>query len=170
MLFLADFSPIKPDFGLLFWSVLFFLVFWFGIGKFAFKAIANALKQRSQDIQDSLEQAKKAREEMSQLVAENEQLLAQAREERAIILKEAKEVKDQIIAEARERARSEAQVIINNAKDAIENLKNESIVDVKNQAGMMALDLAEKIMRQKLVSDQEQKAYVETLLNEYKMN
>jgi len=170
MLFLADFSPIKPDFGLLFWSVLFFLVFWFGIGKFAFKAIANALKQRSQDIQDSLEQAKKARKEMSQLVAENEQLLAQAREERAIILKEAKEVKDQIIAEARERARSEAQVIINNAKDAIENLKNESIVDVKNQAGMMALDLAEKIMRQKLVSDQEQKAYVETLLNEYKMN
>jgi F-type H+-transporting ATPase subunit b len=170
MLFLADFSPIKPDFGLLFWSLLFFLVFWFGIGKFAFKAIANALKQRSQDIQDSLEQAKKAREEMSQLVAENEQLLAQAREERALILKEAKEVKDQIIAEAREKARSEAQVIINNAKDAIENLKNESIVDVKNQAGMMALELAEKIMRQKLVSDQEQKAYVETLLNEYKLN
>lgn len=170
MLFLADFSPIKPDFGLLFWSVLFFLVFWFGIGKVAFKGIASALKQRSKDIQDSLDQAKKAREEMSQLVAENEQLLAQAREERAQILKEAKEVKDQIIAEAREKARSEAQVIINNAKEAIENLKNESIVDVKNQAGMIALDLAEKVMRKELAASESHQAYVETLLKEYKMN
>jgi F-type H+-transporting ATPase subunit b len=170
MIFLADFSPIKPDFGLLFWSVVFFLIFWFGIGKFAFKAIANALKQRAQDIQDSLDQAKNARVEMSQLVAENEKLLAQAREERSEILKQAKEAKDQIIAEAKVQASKEAQQIINNAKEAIENLKNESIVEVKNQAGLLALELAEKVMRKELTSSESHKSYVETLLQEYKLN
>jgi len=170
MIFLADFSPIKPDFGLLFWSTVFFLIFWFGIGKFAFKAIANALKERAQDIQNSLDQAKKAREEMSQLVAENEQLLAQAREERAQILREAKEAKDEIVADARDKAKQEAQIIINNAKEAIENLKQEAMVDVKNKAGLLALELAEKVMRKELSNDADHKQYVNTLLDEFKMN
>jgi F-type H+-transporting ATPase subunit b len=170
MLFLADFSPIKPDFGLLFWTALFFLLFLGILTKFAFRPIANALKERSQDIQDSLDQAKKAREEMQNLVAENEQLLAQAREERAQILRDAKEAKDQIIAEAREKAKVESQIIINNAKEAIENLKMEAMTDVKNQAGMLALEVAEKVMRKELQSDSSQQQYVKTLLDEYKMN
>lgn len=170
MLLLADFSPIKPDFGLLFWTTVFFLIFWFGIGKFAFRAIANGLKQRTQDIQDSLNQAKKAREEMSQLVAENEQLLAQAREERAQILREAKEAKEDIIAEARDKAKKDAQGIINNAKEAIENLKQEAMVDVKNQAGLLAIDIAEKVMRKELQNKDDHQKYVNTLLDEFKMN
>jgi F-type H+-transporting ATPase subunit b len=170
MIFIADFSPIKPDFGLLFWSTLFFLIFWLGIGKLAFPAIVNGLKQRQKDIQDALDQAKKAKEEMSQLVAENEQLLAQAREERAQILRDAKSAKDEIIAEAREKAKGEAQLIINNAKEAIENLKQEAMVDVKNKTGLLALELAEKVMRKELASNADHKQYVQTLLDEFKMN
>jgi len=170
MLFLADFSPIKPDFGLLFWSTVFFLIFWFGIGKLAFPAIAKALKDRAKDIQDSLDQAKKAREEMSMLVAENEQLLAQAREERSQILRDAKTAKDEIIAEAREKAKTEAQSIITSAKEAIENLKQEAMIDVKNQAGLLALNVAEKVMRRELQSNEDHQSYVNTLLDEFKMN
>lgn len=170
MLFLADFSPIKPDFGLLFWTTLFFLLFLGIIGKFGFKPIAKALKDRSLDIQNALDQAKKAREEMDNLVAENEQLLAQAREERAQMLRDAKDAKDQIIAEAREKAKAESQIIINNAKEAIENLKMEAMVDVKNQAGLLALELAEKVMRRELQSDEDHQNYVQTLLDEFKMN
>lgn len=170
MIFIADFSPIKPDFGLLFWSVIFFLLFWFLIGKFAFKSIANALKQRSQDIQDALDQAKKTREEMAQLVSENEQLLAQAREERAQILKEAKEIKEQIIAEAKRKADQEFQHRVNSAKDVIENLKQESIIAVKNEAGILALELAGKLLRKELSDSEAHRQYVNTLLEEYKLN
>ena len=99
MIYLADFSVIKPDFGLIFWTVIIFLLFWFIIGKMAFRPIAEALKKRQQDIQDSLDEAKKARQEMAELKAENEDLLIQAREERAKILKEAKEAQDTIIRE-----------------------------------------------------------------------
>lgn len=168
MLFLADFSPIKPDFGLLFWTTLFFLIFWLLFGKVAFKGIANALKDRAKSIQESLDEAKKARVEMQNLVAENEQLLAQAREERAIILREAKEAKDQIIAEAREKAKSEGQLLINNAKEAIENLKSEAMVDVKNKAGLLALEVAERVLRKELSTDDAQVNYVQSLLKEIK--
>jgi F-type H+-transporting ATPase subunit b len=168
MLFLADFSVIKPDFGLIFWSTLFFLIFWLLIGKVAFKGIANGLKERARSIQESLDEAKKARVEMQNLVSENEQLLAQAREERAQILREAKEAKDQIIAEARERAKSEGQLLINNAKEAIENLKNEAMVDVKNKAGLLALEVAERVLRKELSNDDAQVNYVQTLLKEIK--
>ncbi|MEI4920525.1 hypothetical protein Q8G81_33735, partial [Klebsiella pneumoniae] len=77
------------------------------MSRFAFNPIAESLKKREMDIQNSLDEAKKAREEMANLQAENEKLLAQAREERSQILKEAKEAKDEIIAEAKERANTE---------------------------------------------------------------
>ena len=83
---LLDFSPIKPDLGLLLWTTLIFSLFWFLISKAAFKPITNALKSREDDIQSALDEAKKAREEMAKMKAENEALLAQAREERAQIL------------------------------------------------------------------------------------
>jgi len=90
MIFLADFSVIKPEPGLLIWTTIIFLIFWFLMSRFAFKPIGAALKQRETDIQDALDEAKKARLEMSQLQAQNEKLLTQAREERTAILKEAK--------------------------------------------------------------------------------
>lgn len=170
MIFLLDFSPIKPDFGLLFWSTVIFGLFWLMIGKFAFRPIAEALKKRESDIQDSLDQAKKAREEMSNLKAENEELLKLAQEERQKILREAKEAKDAIVAEAREKAKDESKRIVAEAKELIENQKMAAIVDLKNQAGRMAIEIAEKIMRKDLAGDTEQEAFVKKLVDDTKLN
>ena len=90
ILFLADFSPIKPSFGLLFWTSLIFILFWLIIGKYAFRPIAAALKKREKDIQNALNEAKKAKEEMAALNSRNEELIKLAQEERALIIKEAK--------------------------------------------------------------------------------
>ncbi|HMR44094.1 MAG TPA: F0F1 ATP synthase subunit B [Saprospiraceae bacterium] len=170
MIFLLDFSPIKPDFGLLFWSTVIFGLFWLMIGKFAFRPIANALKKREEDIQTSLDQAKKAREEMANLKSENEELLKLAQEERQKILREAKEAKDAIVAEAREKAKDESKRIVAEAKELIENQKMAAIVDLKNQAGRMAIEIAEKIMRKDLAGDTEQEAFVKKLVDDTKLN
>lgn len=170
MIFLADFSVIKPDFGLLFWTAVIFLLFWFLIGKAAFKPIAEALKKREDDIQNSLDEAKRARQEMSNLKAENEELLAQAREERSKILKEAKEVRDNIIAEAKEKANDEAQKIVAQAKEQIENQKQAAMTELKNQVGGMALSIAEKVIRKELAGNAEQETFVNSLVNEIKLN
>mgnify|MGYP000850612032 CR=1 FL=1 len=170
MLFLADFSVIKPEPGLLFWMTLIFLTFWFIMSKVAFKPIASALKKREEDIQEALDQAKKAREEMANLQSQNEALLKQAREERAKILKEASETKDSIINEAKNKAKEEATKVISSAKLEIDNQKNIAMAEVKNQAGLLAIQIAEKVLRKELASNPEQVNYANNLVKEIKLN
>lgn len=164
LILLADFSVIKPDIGLIVWTTVIFLTVWWLLGRFAFRPIQKALREREDSIQDALDEAKRAREEMSNLKAENEKILAQAREERAKILKEAKDVKESIINEAKVKAKEDAQRIVANAKTEIENQKMAAMIDVKNSAGMMALEIAEKVIRQKLKGDSEQEGFANSLI------
>ena len=93
VLFLADFSVIKPEPGLIIWTTIIFAIFWYMMSKFAFGPIQQALRKREEDIQGALDEAKKAREEMANLQAQNETLMAEAQEERAKIIKDAKHAK-----------------------------------------------------------------------------
>ena len=170
MLFLVDFSVIKPDPGLLIWTIIIFGIFWLMMGRFAFKPIAESLKKREMDIQNSLDEAKKAREEMASLQAENEKLLAQAREERSQILKEAKEAKDEIIAEAKERANAEYKRKVESALQDIENQKMAALVALKNQAGQMAIEIAEKVLHKELADKKDQESYAKSLAESIKLN
>jgi F-type H+-transporting ATPase subunit b len=170
MLFLADFNVLKPEPGLLIWTTIIFLLFWFLMSRFAFKPIGAALKQRENDIQSALNEAKMAREEMSNLQAENEKLLAQAREERSAILKEAKDAKDEIIAEAKERANAEYKRKVESALQDIENQKMAALVSLKNEVGSMAVEIAEKILRRELANKTEQESYAKSLADNIKMN
>ncbi|MBK8512721.1 MAG: F0F1 ATP synthase subunit B [Saprospiraceae bacterium] len=170
MIYLADFSPIKPEFGLFFWTVLFFLLFWLLIGKYAFKPITESLKQRENDIQDAIDSAKKAREEVNNMKAENDRILAEAREDRAKILSEAKDTKNSIINEAKEKAKEEASKVINSAMADIENQKKLAMVEVKDQVSKLALEIAEKIIRKELQSNPEQQAFSKKMVDELNLN
>lgn len=170
MIFLSDFSVIQPNFGSIFWSAIFFLLFWWLIGRFAFKPIANSLKKRESDIQDALDQAKKAREEMANLKAQNEELLKEAQEEKAQILKEAKEIKDNLINEAKEKAKQEAHKIVMDAKQQIENQRMAAVVDLKNQIGMLSLEIAEKVIKKELKGTAEHESFVNQLVDDIKLN
>lgn len=170
MVLLAVEFPITPEVGIFFWTTLVFLIVWLFLGRFAFKPIQNALKKRENDIQDALDEAKKARDEMANLKAENEALLAQAQEERSKILKEAKEAKDSIIAQAKESANSEYKTILQAAKEDIQNQKMAAITDLKNQVGLMSVEIAEKILTEKLSGDQAQENFVNKLVEEIKLN
>ena len=170
MIFLIDFTPIKPDFGLIFWTTIIFLIFWLMIGKFAFRPIAAALKKRESDIQGSLDEAKRVRQEMQNLKAENEELLVQAREERAQILKEAKEAGNRLVEEAKGKAKMEAQKIVADAKEQIEHQKMAAITDLKNQVGAFSIQIAEKVIRRELSSNKEQETFVNDLVKEIKLN
>jgi F-type H+-transporting ATPase subunit b len=170
MLFLADFSVIKPDPGLLIWTTVIFLIFWFLMSKFAFKPIMEGLKKREQDIQDSLDQAKKAREDMANIHAEHERLIIQAREERSAILQEAKQAKEDILEEARARAGSEYRLKMEHAIRDIENQKMAAMVDLKNQAGKMAIEIAQKVLQRELADAKDQEAFAQSLVNNIKLN
>ncbi len=167
---LADFSVIKPDPGLIFWTSIIFIVLWTVLGRMAFKPIQNALKKRDNDIQEALDEAKNAREEMSNVQAENQKLLADAREERARMLKEAKETKSQIVKEAKDQAREEAKKIVTNAQQEIENQRKVAMAELKKEVGAMAIGIAEKVLRKQLAGDKEQEQFVNTLVDDIKLN
>ena len=152
------------------WTALIFLIFWGLIGKFAFRPIAEALKTRANDIQSALDEAKKAKEEMANLKAENDQLLQQAREERAAMLREAKETKNQIISEAKDKAKADANKIIADARQEIENQKKSALAEVKTEAGLIALNIAEQVLRKELKGNAEQEAFVNKLVGEISKN
>src|SRR5580765_5715230 len=82
---------LTPDLGLFFWNLVAFVIVFFILKKFAWKPILGSLKAREEGIADSLATAEKVRAEMAQLKNENEALLAKAREERAQLLREARD-------------------------------------------------------------------------------
>lgn len=170
MFFLADFNVIKPDWGLLFWTSIFFVLFWTLIGKFAFKPIVESLKKRTSDIQDALDEAKKAKEEMQALNSKNDELIKEAQEQRALIMKEAKAAKDAMINEAKAKAKEEANRIVSTAKAEIEAQKKAALLEVKNEVGQMALGIAEKVIRKELQGNADQESFVNKLVGEIKLN
>lgn len=167
---LADFSVIKPDPGLIFWTALIFITMWTILGRMAFKPIQNALKKRETDIQEALDEAKLARQEMSNVQAENQKMLAEAREERARMLKDAKETKEQIVKEAKDQAREEAKKIVTSAQQDIENQRKVAMAELKKEVGAMAIEIAEKVLRKQLAGDEAQEQFVNTLVDDIKLN
>lgn len=170
MISLLTFTPFQPTPGLAFWSLVIFLLFWFIMYKLAFKPIAQSLTKREDDIQHALDQAKIAKEEMANMKAENERLLAEAREERAKILTEAKEAKAAILAEAKVKAKEEASKIMQTAMHEIDNHKKAAMIEVKNEIGILATQIAEKVIRKELKGQAEHEGYVNTLIKEMNLN
>ena len=163
-LFLADFSVIKPDFGLIFWTVVIFLILYAILAKVAWNPIQNALKKRNTDIQTSIDEAKVVKAEMAQLKEDNIRLLAEAREESTRIVSEAEDYAKERREEAIGEAKAAAQKVSANAQREIANMRDQAMADLKKQVGSMAIDIAEQVLRKDLSNDASQTAYVNTLV------
>jgi F-type H+-transporting ATPase subunit b len=161
---------LLPHLGLIFWTLLSFLIVFFILKKFAWKQIIDGLNERESNIANSIASAEKVKAEMAQLKSENETLLQSAREERANMLKEAKEIKDKMINDAKEEAKSQATKIINDANAAIHQQKMAALTDIKNQVGKMVVEVSEKILRRELSDKAQQEVYISKLAEEIKLN
>jgi F-type H+-transporting ATPase subunit b len=161
---------VSPGIGLIFWMTLAFLAVLYILGKYAWKPIMSALKERESSISDALNAAELAKEEMKTLQFSNEQLLKEARNERDILLAETRKLKDVILEEARVKANEEANRIINSAKESIQYEKMAAMTDLKNQLADLSLEIAKKILQRELSDQQKQEEYVKELLVDVKFN
>jgi F-type H+-transporting ATPase subunit b len=161
---------VTPGIGMIFWSTLFFLVLLFILGKFAWPAILTAVKARNESIRNALDAADRAKEEMTQLKADNEQILAEAKAERDALMRDAKAMKDKMIAEAKEKAAEEAAKLVKNARESIQREKAAAVNDMKAQMATLSVDIAEKLLRSKLGDSKAQKKLVDKLINEADLN
>lgn len=161
---------LLPHLGLLVWTIIAFLVVLFILKKFAWKPILQGLNDREANIANSIASAEKVKLEMAQLKSDNEALLVAAREERAVMLKEAKEIKDKIIGQAKDEAKVQAAKIITDAQASIQNQKMAAITDLKNQIGNMVVEVSEKVLRRELSNKPEQEKYIRELADDVKLN
>jgi F-type H+-transporting ATPase subunit b len=161
---------LLPHLGLIFWTLLAFLIVFFILKKFAWTAILNGLNERETNIANSIAAAERMKKEMAQLQSDNEALLAAAREERATMLKEAKEMKDKMINDAKNEAKTQAAKIVADAHASIQQQKMAAMTEIKNQVGQLVIEVSEKVLRRELADKTNQEKYIQDLSKDINLN
>ncbi|CAI8399108.1 MAG: ATP synthase subunit b [Flavobacterium sp. SCGC AAA160-P02] len=161
---------ITPEFGLVFWTGISFLILLFILRKFAWTPILNSVNDREDNIKKALQEADKARQEMENLNASNEQLLKDARAERDVLMKEAREIKDKIIADAKEEAKEVTSKLIENAQASIEQEKQAALAELKKQVADLSIGIAETVIKKELTSKEDQLKLVDGILKDVTLN
>jgi F-type H+-transporting ATPase subunit b len=161
---------LTPDPGLLFWMLVSFGIVFFVLAKFGFPVIVKMVEQRKAYIDQSLEAAKQANEQLKGIREEGERILNEARDERAHILKETSDIRAQIVSDAKDQAHAEAAKIMEDARLSIEKEKALVLHDIRNQVAALAIDIAEKILRKNLENKSAQQELVDKLVAESQLN
>ena len=169
MVLLAN-SLTTPAIGTIFWTTVIFGLFFIILAKFAWKPILNAVKARDEMIKGALESADKARQDMLKLQSDNEAILRKAREEREGILKEAREVRDKLISEAKGKATEEAEKLIEKARTGIESEKRKALSEIREQVATLSVEIASKLLGEKLRQTGEQEKLIDNYLKEIDFN
>lgn len=156
--------------GMFFWQTLLFLVLLFLLRKFAWKPILNAVDQREGNIQEALEMAEKTKAEMKKLQAQNENIIKEARIERDELIKEAKETSNRMVSDAKDKAKEEAEKILTSAQQRIVAEKNAALAELKTQVATIALEIAEKVIKEELTDGEKQKNVASKLAEDISLN
>ncbi|MFK7952597.1 MAG: F0F1 ATP synthase subunit B [Ekhidna sp.] len=161
---------VTPDIGLIIWQLIIFLIVLVILRAFVWRPILSALKAREFQIEDSLRAAENAKEEMKQIQADNEYILREARIEKDQILKEAKTQAEGIVEHAKAETSGITSKMLQDARESIEMEKKAAVSEIKEVVASLSVDIAEKILREKLADDKSQKALVDKFIKEVKIN
>ncbi|WP_077195677.1 F0F1 ATP synthase subunit B [Prevotella ihumii] len=154
-----------PSSGLLFWMTLVFLIVFFILRKYGFPVIVKMVNERKEYIDESLRKACEANEKLSNIQKEGESIMQQTREQQAQLLSEATATRDAIVEKAQDKARQEAARMMSDAKIEIEAEKQNAVKGIREQVAEMSVQVAEKILRQHLSSDEKQMELISRLLD-----
>lgn len=163
-------SLITPDFGLLFWMTIVFLIVLGIVSKFGFKVIVKMVNDRKDYIDSSLLKAHEANKKLANIKVESDALLQEARERQAAILKEAAATRDAIVEKAQDKAHEESNRLLTEAKVEIENQRQAAVSDIRKQVATLSVEIAEKVLREKLGDEKTQMDLIERMLDEISLS
>lgn len=139
--------------GVVIWTLINFSILAIILGKFAYPAIKNMMKERETRIQTAINNAKEANLKAEQILQESQSKIDNAQNEAAKILSNGKTQAEQFMANARTEAENQRKRMIDEAQKEIENQKNKAIVELRKEVAALAVEGAEKIINQKLDKD-----------------
>lgn len=152
--------------GLFIWQSLIFIGLLFLLRKYAWGPILNAVNERETSIKDALASAEAARSEMENLQSDNQRIVKEARAEKEALLKEARTTRAELINSAKEEAQAEAEKILSQAQEAIQNEKRAALTELKEQVGSLAMGIAEKVLQKELENKDKQVQLIDQLLQD----
>jgi F-type H+-transporting ATPase subunit b len=159
-----------PDFGLIFWMFIAFLLLFLALKKWAWPVIIKSMEDRADLIDKGVEYAQNAKEQLEGARKEAEKYIAEAQKQQAEILRDAAKIKTQIIEEARNEASIEAKKVMDAAKLSIEQSRKEAELQFKDEVSKVSIEIAEKMVRKQMASDKAQMDLVNKLLDEIEKN
>lgn len=136
------------------------------LAKYGFPVITNMVEGRKTYIDQSLQVAHEANEQLRHLKEESDALVAAAGKEQGRILREAVDERNRIILDARRQAEVVARQELEETRRQIRQEKEEAIRDIRRQVAVLSVDIAEKIIRKNLDNEQEQMEMIDRLLDE----
>lgn len=143
-------SPLDVNPGVILWTVVTFILLLLVLKKIAWKPILNSLNEREMFIKNSLIKAEKAQKEAENLVAENKINLSKADEEAQKIIEQSRELAEKLKIQILEESKVQAKKMILDATTEIERKNREAFNELKGQVADIAVNAAEKILRENL--------------------
>jgi len=155
--------------GLSVWTLIVFGVLVFLLGKYAWGPILGAVEKREQGIQQALDEAAARNAEATRLLQEHKEQLADARRQASELISEGKAAGEDVRREIEEKARAEAQNIVERARGEIERERDQAIEALRRESVELALAAASRLMQENLDQDKDRQL-VERYLGEMGTN
>ena len=162
-------SLLLPEAGLVFWMLIAFGIVFFILRRYGFPAIVSMVDERKKFIDDALRDAKEANEKLAGIEQQSRAIMQQAQEEQTRILREAIATREQLMKEAREAAEKEGEKILAETRRVIQQEKEDALNDIRTQVAELSISIAEKIIRKELSDTDNQKVFIDKLLDEAKV-
>lgn len=156
-------GPLTVEFGLMFWTVLVFLVLLLVLRKFAWPALLGAVEARERALEEQLAEAERNRAEAAALLAQHQKLVADARASAHAVLAEAREAAEKERALAMEKTRQEQEELLERARRDIGAERDRAVVELRREAVDLSLAAASKLIGERLDSDTDRRIVQEYL-------
>ncbi len=159
-----------PDFGLIFWMFISFIILFFILWKFGWPVILKNMDERADTIDKGVEYAREAKAQLDSAREDAQKYIAEAQKKQAEMLRDAARMKSEIIEEAKKEASEEAKKVMEAAKVSIEQSRKEAELQFRDEVSKFSLEIAEKMVKARLQSDKAQNELVNKLLDEIEKN
>jgi F-type H+-transporting ATPase subunit b len=156
-------GPLTVEFGLMFWTVVVFLLLLLILKRFAYPALLGAVEARERALQEQLDAAERNRAESEALLAEHKKLLAEAKTQAHALLVEARTSAEKERALAMEKTLQEQQQLLERARRDIAAERDRAVAELRQEAVELSLAAASKLIGERLNSETDRKLVQEYL-------
>ena len=148
---------LSPNGGLMFWTIVIFVLLLIVLSRFAFKPMLAAVEARERALQAAIDDARRDREEAARVLAEHRAQLEQARNEAQKLIADGRATADKLRTDLLEQTKAQQQEMLERARRDIDTEKTNAIAALRREAVDLAIAGAGKVIERNLDTDANRK-------------